>query len=201
MSESASSAYSTSTAEFDLEPLAGARLEPFLRSLLVHPGVMARALAAHARTKVNVTVRDQRPVAIPPATATLLRVVAHSEAIRRRVDIGLAHAAGAAITAESFMIPRRLPPDFFVHLSTSDEGIGGVLADLRLMTCRELLRFGLASRVPWDASGGSVQVLIRQYRIVVSDHPAILITEAFTVEVSSGQLRLANASRAGGQSA
>lgn len=102
--------------------------------------------------------------------------------------------AGAtpSVWAESYIVSERLPADFFGLLNSTSHGIGGALQQHELESRRELLWFGLGASPGWaHTAAPPVTALIRAYRIITNGWPALLISEAFAVEMRSGLYRLA----------
>jgi len=83
-----------------------------------------------------------------------------------------------------------LPAGFVGVLGGSPTGIGGSLGQLKLESWRELLWFGLGSPPPWSAGTTVADTLTRSYRIITQGRPALLISEAFAVEMHAGQYEL-----------
>lgn len=176
---------------FGLNPVEFTTLEPFLRALLLDDRVVTRALGHHASAEVMVKIQEQRNISVDLPLASLLDMQAGSPAVRRRVSIHIGQSAAPTLLAESFVVVERLPPDVVGSLATSGKGIGEVLYDLGIPTRRELVCLGASDYVPWRPDLGPA--VVRFYRIVADTLPAILIKEAFLLEVRTGQLRLGNA--------
>jgi chorismate-pyruvate lyase len=177
----------------DLQAVEVVRLDPFLRGLLFTDGTVSRALEAQTLTPVALEAVEQTRIPAPARAARYLDVPEAQECIRRRVVMTIA-GPWPSVWAESYVAPGRLPVDFVGVLDTSSHGIGGSLQQLRLESWRELLWFGLG--VPPSWSGDEVatsRTLTRVYRIITKGLPALLISEAFAVEMYLGQYRLAGA--------
>lgn len=177
---------------FGLRPVALTTLDPFLRTLLFNDGLVSRALEAHTLADVQVSLHDQDRASVPAARAALLEVGDASEAVRRRVAIGLEQSAAPAILAESYIIADRLPAAFLALLPKNAGGIGATLEALQVETRRDLPCFGLDAGVAWRDGSTEAKALVRLYRILAGNRPAILITEAFILESRRGMFRLAN---------
>jgi chorismate-pyruvate lyase len=179
-----------------LKPVTATALDPFIRRLLFDGCMVTRALRDHASAQVKVSVEEQAHVRVPTPSAALLELRAGSCAVRRRVAITIDRSAAPALHAESFVVPDRLPEGFLASLARSTDGIGMMLENLRVPARRDLVGFGLSDGVPWRPRLDIAPVLVRVYRIVADAGPAILINEAFLLEATHGQLRLANVASA-----
>jgi chorismate-pyruvate lyase len=177
----------------DLEPVEIRSLDPFLRGLLFTDGTVSRALEAHTLSNVSVEMLEQGPSAPPARIARYLHVELGEACIRRRIVMNLAETE-AAVCAESYVVPARLPREFLDVLVANAHGIGGSLQHLRLESWRELLWFGLGSPPSWSPAGApSAVALTRVYRVFTQSLPALVISEAFAVELRSGVYRLVGA--------
>jgi len=178
----------------ELEDVEIAQLDPFLRTLLFTDGTVSRTLEANTLTEVEVSAVEQLPSRVPAPLARFLELGQDEECIRRRVLMRTAETS-LSVWAESYALPHRLPADFLGLLSGDPRGIGGSLQQLRLESWRELLWFGLAPPPQWsDSSASATTTLTRLYRVITAGLPALLISEAFTVEVRSGLYRLIGSS-------
>jgi len=164
-----------------------ASLDRSLRYLLFTDGTVTRALEAQALQPVAVKVVDQSPAHLSVQAAHYLQTDEAMESLRRRVTMSIGAAEAPSVWAESHILPARLPASFLKLLDSTPHGIGGSIDLLKLESRRELLWFRLGSPPPW-ASGLPVaaKALIRLYRIITEDRPALLIREAFAVEQRSG---------------
>jgi chorismate-pyruvate lyase len=171
----------------DLDLLA---VDPPLRNLLFTDGTVTRTLEVQGLASVWVEVIAQERLALDADTASSLVIPASSEAIRRRVAIGLG-ASAPLIWAESHIAPDRLPAGFLDVLDGSPEGIGQSLREVRLESWREMLWFGLDSAPRWAEEAGTGEVLRRVYRVIALGRPAMLISECFAVERRGGIFGLA----------
>jgi chorismate-pyruvate lyase len=159
------------------------RLDPFLRGLLFTDGTVTRALGAQALAPVQVECLGQSWASMPDRIAGLLDAERGTEAVRRRVSIGVACGSGPVLWAESFMLPDRLPDGFLGQLDEAPDGIGQSIQHVSLESSRELLWFGLDAVPEWATAvrGAADGTLRRLYRIVSGGNPAILISEHFAV--------------------
>ncbi len=174
----------------DLEDVEIVHLDGFLRGLLFTDGTVSRALEAQTLAPVTVEPVEQTQTVAPAQLARYLEIEQTDECIRRRVVMRIA-GRSSSIWAESYVAPQRLPPDFLALLERSSVGIGGSLAQLKLESWRELLWFGLGPPPEWSGSAApSATTLTRLYRIITQRQPALLISEAFAVEMRSGVFHL-----------
>jgi chorismate-pyruvate lyase len=173
-------------------------IDPFLRGLLFTDGTVTRALEVQTLTRVAVDVVDQSPSELPAQAALCLGAGEAAACLRRRVTMKTT-APTVAVWAESYILPERLPADFLESLDRASHGIGGSIQGLKLESRRELLRFGLGRPPHWGSTAArsvatpSAAALIRLYRIITNDRPALLISEAFAVELHAGYYRLLGA--------
>lgn len=175
----------------DLRELQITQLDPFLRGLLFTDGTVSRALEAHTLARVAVETVAQSPGAAPERIARHLRVEHTEECIRRRVVMKIGDTTEVSVWAESHLVPHRLPAEFLTQLDGNSQGIGGSLQQLKLESRRELLWFGLGRPPTWaDADTPATTTLTRVYRMVTDGLPALLICEAFAVELRSGLYHL-----------
>ena len=176
-----------------LTPLDVSTLDPFLRGVLLDDCVVTRALRAHASAEVKVSVEEQVDVRV--SFHRDLPVGGGSRLARSapRVSIALDRSPAPTLFAESFVVADRLPPGILASMATSGKGIGEVLEDLGIPTRREVLCLGVSDGVPWRSQLDVGPAVVRLYRIVANRCPAILINEAFLVNVVRGQMRLADA--------
>lgn len=174
----------------DIELLA---LHPALRTLLFTDGTVTRTLEAQTLSRVTVEVAEQTICPAPEPSAVHLQISPDSEAVLRRVTIGLDSPATPAIWAESYLLPARLPGGFIRLLDDTADGIGESLQQIRLEGWREMLWFGLDSPPSWDPTASRVTptFLTRLYRVMTEGRPALLIAESFAVEEREGLFRLA----------
>ncbi len=178
----------------ELEPVEVARLDPFLRGLLFTDGTVSRALEAQTLTPVTLEAVEQARTTAPARAARYLDVGEAEECVRRRVVMRIA-GPSPSVWAESYVLPSRLPADFVGVLDSSSHGIGGSLRQLKLESWRELLWFGLGASPSWSQDQAAAITLTRVYRIITKRLPALLISEAFAVELHLGEYRLAGAGR------
>jgi chorismate-pyruvate lyase len=176
-------------ASTDLDVVDIVHLDPFLRGLLFTDGTVSRALEAHTLLPVKVETVDQAQAPVPARVARYLDVDRADECVRRRIVMKI-DGTTRSVWAESYVAPHRLPEDFVGSLGASSQGIGGSLQRLRLESWRELLWFGLGSAPPWSGTTPDTTTLTRTYRIITQGRPALLISEAFVVELHAGVYRL-----------
>jgi chorismate-pyruvate lyase len=166
-------------------------LDGFLRGLLFTDGTVTRALEVETLEPVSVEVVEQCASALPAGAAGYLESSDGANCVRRRVRIATARCA-AAVWAESYILPDRLPPGFRGSLEGAAHGIGGSIQQMLLESRRELLWFGLGAAPSWaGAELAATPAIVRQYRIVTEALPALLIAESFAVEIRGGRYHLA----------
>jgi chorismate-pyruvate lyase len=173
----------------DLAHLEIVALDPLLRGLLFTDGTVTRALEAQTLCRVAVDVVEQSRALLPARSARYLDASGAAECLRRRVTMKTAGST-PAVWAESHILPERLPEGFLGLLDSTPHGIGGSMEQARLESRRELLWFRLGEPPRWaGAVPPSARALIRLYRIITNDLPALLICEAFAIERQSGVYR------------
>jgi chorismate-pyruvate lyase len=164
-------------------------LDPLLRGLLFTDGTVTRALEAQTLCRVAVDVIEQSRTTLPAQAASYLDVSAAAECLRRRVTMRTSDSA-PVVWAESQILPERLPAGFLGLLDGASHGIGGSIEQARLESRRELLWFRLGVPPRWAGMAPpSASALIRLYRIITNDRPALLICESFAVERRLGVYR------------
>jgi chorismate-pyruvate lyase len=173
----------------DLDRVDIVDLDPFLRGLLFTDGTVSRALEAHTLNPVAVEAVEQVDTTVPERVARHLDVDPAEQCLRRRIVMRLADAS-PSVWAESFILPRRLPAEFLAVLDGSAQGIGGSLQRMKLESWRDLLWFGLGRSPRWSDDAASATALARFYRVIIDGAPALLISEAFAVELRLGRYRL-----------
>ncbi len=162
-------------------------LDGFLRGLLFTDGTVTRALEVETLDRVAVDVVEQREVALPSHAAGYLQSAEGTPCILRRVRIATRHSA-PAVWAESHILADRLPAAFHGSLEGAAHGIGGSIQQLELESRRELLWFGLGAPPEWAGEvPASTAAIVRLYRILTSQLPALLISESFAVETRDGR--------------
>jgi chorismate-pyruvate lyase len=173
----------------DVELLA---MDSALRNLLFTDGTVTRTLEAHALSRVCVDVAAQSRCAASRSIARHLDTPTDTESVRRRVTISLDASPMPVIWAESHILPERLPAGFLNLLDNTPDGIGESLQQIKLEGWREMLWFGLDAPPSWDsiASYAAPMFLTRLYRIITLGRPALLISESFAVEQTSGSFHL-----------
>jgi chorismate-pyruvate lyase len=173
----------------ELPNLEVAALDPLLRGLLFTDGTVTRALEAQTLTPVVVDVVDQSTTVLPASAARYLDTSDVAECLRRRITMRASNSI-PVVWAESHILPERLPVGFVGVLEGAPQGIGGSIEQARLESRRELLWFRLGDPPLWaGAIPSSTSAVIRLYRIITNDRPALLIREAFAVEMQSGVYR------------
>jgi chorismate-pyruvate lyase len=151
---------------------------------------VSRALEAHTLLPVAVETVEQVATTTSGLNARYLAGAEGEECVRRRVVITIA-GREPSVWAESYLIPKRLPPEFLPVLGDSPQGIGGSLQQIGLESWRELLWFGLGEQPAWSPGGApGGPVLWRFYRVITGGLPALLISEAFATEMRGGVYRL-----------
>jgi chorismate-pyruvate lyase len=177
----------TNTAE--LPNLDVVALDPLLRGLLFTDGTVTRALEAQTLCRVAVDVVEQSRTTLPPHAAGYLDASSTEECLRRRVAMSITGST-PAVWAESHILPERLPTGFLGLLDNAPHGIGGSIEQVRLESRRELLWFRLGAPPCWaSVIPSSAHAVVRLYRIITNDLPALLICEAFAVEEQRGVYR------------
>jgi chorismate-pyruvate lyase len=171
----------------DLTNLEVGALDPQLRGLLFTDGTVTRALEAQTLCHVAVEVVEQSLAALSTQAAGYLDVSDTTPCLRRRVTMSCGSAT-SAVWAESHILLERVPTGFLGRLDNTPHGIGGSIEQTRLESRRELLWFRLGRSPDW-ASAASANVVIRLYRIITKDKPALLISESFAVELVAGTYR------------
>lgn len=176
----------------DLDEIELLAVDPALRALLFTDGTVTRTLEAQTLSPVSVEVTAQATCTTPEPIATHLHTPVDSEAIRRRVTIGLDSTALPAIWAESYLMPDRLPEGFLRLLDDTPDGIGESLQQVRLEGWREMMWFGIDSPPAWDhtAPHAASVFLTRLYRVITKGRPALLIAESFAIERREGLFHL-----------
>lgn len=173
----------------ELANLEAVALDPFLRGLLFTDGTVTRALEAQTLSRVAVEVVEQSRTILPSKEAHYLDVPPASGCLRRRVTMS-AVGSVPAVWAESHILPERLPSSFLGLLDNDPHGIGGSIEQIKLESRRELLWFRLGTPPRWASEvHSSAQAVVRLYRIITKDLPALLICEAFSVERQLGVYR------------
>jgi chorismate-pyruvate lyase len=174
----------------ELPNLEVAALDPLLRGLLFTDGTVTRSLEAQTLTRVSVEVVEQSQTVLPASIARYFEISEAAPCLRRRVTMRMSGST-PVVWAESHILPERLPAGFLGLLDGASQGIGGSIEQARLESRRELLWFRLGAPPPWaGAMPPSASAVIRLYRIITRDRPALLICEAFAVERRLGVYRL-----------
>lgn len=165
-------------------------LGEFLRGLLFTDGTVTRALEVQTLDRVEVEVVEQRAARLPVHAAGYLHSTEGAPCVLRRVRIATRHSA-PAVWAESHILADRLPAGFHGSLEGAAHGIGGSIQQLGLESRRELLWFGLGAPPDWAGEAPvSTAAIVRLYRIITNQLPALLISESFAVEARDGRYHL-----------
>jgi chorismate-pyruvate lyase len=175
----------------DLREVRISQLDAFLRGLLFTDGTVSRALEAHTLCEVAVEPVEQEPGPVPARIARHLELDGGEDCLRRRVVMRIGDSDLASVWAESYVLAQRLPQEFLPRLGDDLQGIGGSIQQLKLESRRELLWFGLGVPPPWaPGSTPASTTLTRAYRVLTQSLPALLICEAFALELGSSQYHL-----------
>jgi chorismate-pyruvate lyase len=173
----------------DLSHLEVVALDPLLRGLLFTDGTVTRALEAQTLCRVSVDLVEQSQALLPAQSARCLDVSEGTGCLRRRVAMRTTGST-PVVWAESHILPERLPAGFLGLLDSAPNGIGGSIEQARLESRRELLWFRLGAPPRWaGAVAPCASALVRLYRIITDERPALLICESFAVERQSGVYR------------
>jgi chorismate-pyruvate lyase len=163
-------------------------LDPTLRCLLFTDGTVTRTLEALTLAPVRVDLVEQSPSSLPTYVAASLNATVSDYCVRRRVTF---NARTGAVSAESYILPERLPSAFLAALGQASRGIGGATESLGIESRRDLLSFGIGGTPSWaPASASCCESLVRRYRVVTNERPAVFISEAFAVTATAGCYRL-----------
>ncbi len=163
-------------------------LDPVLRGLLFTDGTVTRALEAQTLSRVTVDLVEQSRTNLPVQVAHYCDVSEGTECLRRRVTMKTTGST-PVVWAESHILLNRLPAEFLRLLDSSPHGIGGSMEQARLESRRELLWFRLGAPPLWASATSPACAVVRLYRIIIEDRPALLICESFAVERRSGVYR------------
>jgi chorismate-pyruvate lyase len=175
----------------DLRELQIPQLDAFLRGLLFTDGTVTRALEAHTLCTVAVEPVEQEPSPAPARIARHLELDSDEDCLRRRVAMRIGGSPLASVWAESYVLEQRLPQEFLPRLGGDTQGIGSSIQQLKLESRRDLLWFGLGAPPLWAPdSVPATTTLTRAYRVMTQGRPALLICEAFAVELGSSQYHL-----------
>jgi chorismate-pyruvate lyase len=164
-------------------------LDPLLRGLLFTDGTVTRALEAQTLCCVTVDLVEQSHTTLPMQVARYCDVSEGTKCLRRRVTMSTTGPT-PAVWAESHILLDRLPAGFLGLLDSTPHGIGGSMEQAKLESRRELLWFRLGVPPCWASTASpSACALVRLYRIIINDRPALLICESFAMERRSGVYR------------
>ena len=165
----------------DLETLDISTLTPFQRALLAADGTVTKLIEAYALEPVDVILLKQAEHTLSQAQVWL-ETPAHSSVIAREVLLRGRITATPYVYATSLLMPQRLTADIRRGLKVESGGLGRILLNSHIENRRELLWYGrkvLNSTLPELKQLRNCAVISRTYQIIVSDQPAMLITEHF----------------------
>lgn len=172
-------------AEKEESLLAG--LPPFLRTLVVTDGTVTKTLEAYFWEPVLVEPLAQ---GVESAENDLpwLEVKAGDDVLLRNVRLVGNKTDSVYAFASSVVNLDRLPENFRKQLINGDLGIGELIRDSGLETYREILEIGACqenrySNVNHADTPEAIDMIFRTYRIILNQHPAILITETFPLDL------------------
>lgn len=143
-------------------------LPPFLRTLLVTDGTVTKHLEAFFWEQVEVENLGQAETALD-REMPWLEMRAGDAVLQRRVQLRGTESGRIYAHAESLIRLSSLPERLRTDLLDGRIGIGELLREKGLETYREIL----------DVGKRGEERVYRTYRIVINQHPAILITEEF----------------------
>ena len=150
------------------------RLPPFLRTLLVADGTVTKSLEAFFWEQIEVENLGQAPIRLEHEVPAL-ELLAGATVLERRVRLRGLESGREFALAHSLIKLDALPVHLREDLQQGRIGIGELLRERGLETYREILDVG-QSTLAEDA-------IYRTYRIVIHQHPAIMITETFPCNV------------------
>ena len=159
-------------------------LTPLQRMLLRTDGTLTPILEAYAGEPVEVVKLHQEYDVSTDADGAL-QLPPEVKVLRRRVVLRGRHSRQPLLCAEAVVVPERVVPYLVEELLGTNKPIGGLLAEYRVETLREIL---VVDREPAGPSGPllgtstTADVLSRTYRIVARGQPIMLITEKFRAE-------------------
>jgi chorismate-pyruvate lyase len=153
-----------------------ADIPPFLRSLLVTDGTVTTVLEAWFSEPVAVKVREQSRSTLASAVVPLGADVGETILDRHVSLIGTASGRVLA-TAHSVLRLAAMPDGLRDELEAGRLGIGELLRQTGMETCREIIAMTLPSAL---VDGQSVE---RTYLIHMNLRPVIQVTERFPLEV------------------
>ena len=112
-----------------------------------------------------------------------LEVDAGSEIMERTILLRGQTSGRNYVYAESLLVLDRLPAGFRKDLIESNVPLGRLWSEHRLETWKELLSVqrGRMGALAQYFAGNDADVLTRQYRVISSGRPLMLITESFPV--------------------
>ena len=171
----------------DLETLDISTLTPFQRALLAADGTVTKLIEAYALEPVDVILLKQAEQTLSQAHAWL-EAPAQSSVITREVLLRGQTTTTPYVYARSLLMPQRLTADIRRGLELEAGGLGRILLNSRIENRRELLWYGreVLSGIPPELGQlRNCAAISRTYRIIVSDQPAMLITEHFPLNADS----------------
>jgi chorismate-pyruvate lyase len=151
-------------------------LPPFLRSLLVTDGTVTTVLEAWFSEAVVVQVRQQSRFVLPAAIAPLGADVGET-VLDRHVALVGATTGRVLATADSVLRLATMPDGLRDELVAGRLGIGELLRQKGVETCREIIAMMLPVTIAARQSAG------RTYLIHMNVRPVIQVTERFPLEV------------------
>jgi len=153
-----------------------AHLPPFLRALLVTDGTVTKILEAYFWEPVGVDTLEQR-FEVAEAPVPWIALEAGSRCLIRDARLRGMHSGREFAEAFSLIRTELIPGDFRRRLIDREIGIGALIRDSGLESYREVLDVGL------EADQSDRVSVFRTYRIVIGQHPVILITEYFPLDL------------------
>lgn len=150
------------------------------RILLTTDGTVTQVLEAYADEPMRVVILLQELGAT--AADGDLETPEGTTVMRRNVVLEGARSARNLLYAESLIVPDRIPPRVNEGLLSTDIPIGRLLAQNRVETFREVLRYGEENAGPAGCHFGvepTHTLFFRTYRVVSAGLPMMVITEKF----------------------
>ncbi|MFC1749185.1 chorismate--pyruvate lyase family protein [Pseudomonadota bacterium] len=164
-----------------------AGLPPFLRTLVVTDGTVTKTLEAYFWEPVIVEPLSQ---GIKPADEDIhwLEIEKGNDVLLRNVRLKGHKTENVYAFASSIVNLNRLPASFRDKLINGDLGIGELIRDSGLETYREILEIGACTKNSYSNAKQvdnetPIDMVYRTYRIILNQHPAILITETFPLSL------------------
>lgn len=155
-----------------------AKLPPFLRALLMTDGTVTKILEAFFWEPVLVQTLQQSFIQTEQEIPWL-NFPKGEQILTRKVNLTGAQTKTIYASAFSLICTHCIPESFRLRLINGEIGIGVLIRDSGLESYREVLEINT------DCSEviNHQNTVCRTYRILISGHPIILITEAFPLEV------------------